>query len=197
MNERFRQRQTEALDKLSAGTYGTTGEVLNWSYYDETDVPATAGTISLFQIPVGGTKTIAKTNMSTAGQIPTGQKFIVSAIKVMYRSKDGVSTPAEANELNALFDNTIIQFRISNKAPMMQVKLSELMGMSLLSSAHGTAGAVTQYGVFGGVWKMKKGITLAGLTPFSVEVINVSTPAASVASDTLTISLHGTLIRAL
>ena len=193
-----RARQSQSLDNLQTGTYGTSGEKISWSYYDESAVPATAQTLVQFQTPIGGTKTLAHTNMVAAGQIPQGQKFVVEKIKVMYRSVSGVSTPAEANELMAFMDRAIIQFKISNKAPMMQAKLSDVMGLSLMAPITGTGGTASfSQGVFTGEWKLHTPITVGALTPFQVEIVLNDVPAASVVADILTTSLKGTLIRAL
>lgn len=194
---KMNERKSDALETLQRGSYGTTGEKIAWKYYDEATVPATAGTVTMFQIPQSGTKGIDQTNMVQSGAIPQGQKFIVTHLDVMYRSKDGVATPVEANALNAVLDRTIVTLVINNKAPMLQVKLSSLLGMSLMCPNTGTAGTVSQFGVFSGSWKLKTPLVLAGLVPFKTELVNVSAPDASVQGDFITVELCGTLYRAL
>lgn len=194
---RHDERNTRALETLQRGSYGSTGERLAWKYYDETTVPTVAGVVNMFQVPQSGTKGIEQTNMVQSGSVPQGQKFVVKSLEIMYRSKDGVATPAEANELNAILDRTIVTLVINNKAPMVQMKLSSLLGASLMCPNTGTAGAVSQFGTFSGKWKLATPVVLAGLVPFKVEVINTAVPATSVQGDFITISLCGTLYRAL
>lgn len=202
MNQRAVQ-QNRALEALQAGTYGATGEKLSWVYYDTAPVPAAAGAVQMFQTPISGTKTISETNMVTGGQIPQGQKFVINSIAMAYKSNTESTTIAELNEFYTLLNTAIVQIKISNKAPMLQIKLNELMGVQFMNAAAIAASAAlggistSQANIFTGVWKLKTPIVIGSLTPFAVELIFPTAPATSVQSDIITASLRGTLIRAL
>lgn len=187
------------LRNLQDGSYSSQGEKITWTYYDEANVPAVAGTVQYFQNPISGTKTIGQTNMVSAGQMPQGQKMNVEEIHVQYRSKDGITTIADQLAVNKFLDRAILQFKISNKAPMIQVKLSEILGLSMMTPTQAGAGSIAmpQVNLFTGKRKLNTPITLASLTPFNVELVLPDVPDASIVDDVITVNLNGTLIRAL
>lgn len=60
-------------------------EGIGWSFYDYTSYAQAGQTsLSFFQVPVGqSSKTLADTNMTLAGQLPSGQAFLIESIEVL------------------------------------------------------------------------------------------------------------------
>lgn len=188
----------EALDKVAVGTYGTEGDELDWTYYDEAIIAVAALTQRLFTTPLGsGGKTLDQTNLTLAGQIPQGQLLDVRAVKVMYTSGATKNTAA-VQDLYTLLTRTTVSIKLQNKESMGQWTLQELMGaaslIALTPTAAGDNISIIQP-KYHGVFPLNKKIVLAALTPFEVTVQHHVAPATSTANDRLKIGLAGILTR--
>lgn len=188
----------EALQTIGAGSYGTQGDMLDWSYYDEAVIAVATLTHRLFTNPLGSSgKTLDQTNLTVAGQIPQGQKLITHAIKVMYTS-NAAKTTAAIQEFYTLLARTTISIKLQNKETMGLWTLQELLGAATLVAATPTVAGDNIPIIqpkFHGVFPLNKKLVLAALTPFEVTVTHHAAPGATTAGDRLKVSLSGILSR--
>jgi hypothetical protein len=193
------QSRSRAMNRLQQGTYSSEGEGIDWKYYDTLPVAASTAQMQFFTVGQGGTKTLADTNMTLNGQIPNGQHMKIDHIRLTFRSLTGVTTLAEALAIQNFLDTAVLEFTILNKSPMLQTKLSDIIGMSLMAPVSQAAGAVTssEFGVLSATYKLKTPIILAGLTSFKCPVTITQTPDASLVGDVVTMYLGGRLVRSM
>lgn len=188
----------EALDKVAVGTYGTEGDELDWTYYDEAIIAAATNTHRLFTTPLGsGGKTLDQTNLTLAGQIPQGQLLDVRSIKFMYTSSVAKGT-AGIQDLFTMFARTTVSVKLQNKESMGQWTVQELLGCALQVAITPTvAGDNLPFPQpkFHGIFPLNKKIVLAALTPFEVTVIHHAAAPATAANDRFKIGLSGILTR--
>jgi hypothetical protein len=188
----------QAIDRLQRGTFGASGEKLDWSYYDRVVLVSTTTTTRLFTVQLGASgKTLADTNLTQSGQIPQGQLFRIKSIKTFYVTN---ATRATAN-VQMIYDvlkNTSVQIIIPNKGPMGQWSLMELMGASTLIAVTPTAAGDNIPVIqprYHGIFPLNIPMTLAALTPFYVEVTHHTAPNAALNDDRIYVSLSGMLVR--
>lgn len=190
--------RAEALQKVGVGTYGTEGDQLDWTYYDEALIAAATLTHRMFTTPLGtGGKTLDQTNLPLAGQIPQGQLLDVRAIKVSYTSA-AVKGTAALQDLYTLLTRTTVSIKLQNKETMGQWTLQEVMGANTLFAITPTAAGdnISQIQPrYHGIFPLNKKIILAALTPFEVTVIHHAAPAATLANDRFKFYLAGILTR--
>lgn len=188
----------EALEKLSVGTYGSEGDVLDWTYYDTAALAAATLTHQFFTTPLGQAgKTLADTNLTLAGQIPQGQLMDIRAIKIFYTTNNAFAT-ADVQSFYAMLDQTTVSVKLENKETMGQWTLHELLGASTLLAVTPTAAGDNIPIIqpkYHGVFPLNKKIILAALTPFKVTVQHHTAVAAALADDRLKIGLAGILTR--
>jgi hypothetical protein len=188
----------DALDRVGVGTYGTEGDELDWSYYDEALIAVATLTHRLFTTPLGsGGKTLDQTNLTIAGQIPQGQLLDVRAIKIMYTS-GAVKNTAGIQDFYTLLTRTTISVKLQNKETMGQWTLQEVMGANSLIALTPTAAGDNIPVIqpkFHGVFPLNKKIVLAALTPFEVTIQHHAAPGATTANDRLKVALSGILTR--
>lgn len=202
LQQRKRAGKIQALNNLGTGTYSTGGEKVHWEYYDRIALLNTTTVQDMFVTPTGqGTKTLADTNTSIGGLLPQGQNFVIRSLAVQYIAKTAITTGAPIQKINEWIDNTIVEFLISNKAPMFQLPLSRILGQSFTTDATMAAATSTmpsQYGVFNGVYKLGGlPLVLAAQTPFKVRFTSITANDASINADQVRLSLCGTLTRAI
>lgn len=190
--------RAEALQKVGVGTYGTEGDQLDWSYYDEALIAAATLTHRMFTTPLGtGGKTLDQTNLPLAGQIPQGQLLDVRAVKVSYTTSNAKAT-ADVQSLYTLLTRTTLSIKLQNKETMGQWCLQELFGANSLVALTPTAAGDNIPLIqprFHGIFPLNKKIILAALTPFEVTLIHHAAPAAALANDRFKFYLSGILTR--
>lgn len=188
----------EALEKLGVGTYGTEGDILDWTYYDTVALAAATLVNRFFTTPLGQAgKSIADTNLTLAGQIPQGQLMDIRAIKIMYTSADAFAT-ADVQSFYTMLDQTTINIKLQNKDTMGQWTLQELLGSATLAAMTPTAAGDNIPMIqpkYHGIFPLNKKIILAALTPFEVTVTHSTAVAAGLANDRLKVGLAGILTR--
>lgn len=188
----------QALERLQAGTYGTEGERIDWTYYDTATLAAATTTHRLFTNPLGaGGKTLDLTNLTQAGQIPQGQNLQVKAIKLMYKTAAAKATAAVQNFYDML-SQTTISIKLQNKDSMGQWTLQEISGASTLFALTPTAAGDNIPVIqprYHSIFLLNNKITLAALTPFEVTMIHHTAVNAALAGDLVKIGLAGSLIR--
>jgi len=185
---------------LQRGTYGSGGEKLDWSYYDTSQIVAGLTTYRYFQTQLGaGTpaKTLDRTNLTTAGQIPQGQHFTVHAVKMFYTSY-GAHGTADVQNLYALLKITTLEIILPGKDSMGTWTLQEMFGPSIQFAMTPTAAGDNiplHQPRYHGVFPLNTPLVLAALTPFEIRVIHHVAAPAGLADDYLMISLTGKLLR--
>lgn len=188
----------EALEKLQVGSFGSEGDELDWTYYDEALIAAATLTHRLFTTPLGsGGKTLDQTNLTLAGQIPQGQLLDVRSIKFMYTSSAAKAT-AGIQDLFTMFARTTVSIKLQNKETMGQWTVQELCGLNFAVAVTPTvAGDNLPFPQpkFHGIFPLNKKIVLAALTPFEVTVIHHAAAPATAANDRFKIGLAGILTR--
>lgn len=188
----------EALERLSIGTYGTEGDVLDWTYWDEEILAAATLTQRLFTVQLGGAgKTLAQTNLTTAGQIPQGQKFDVMALKLFYTTS-GAKATADVQTWYSMLANTTMSIKLQNKETMGQWTLQEILGMPTQFALTPTVAGdniPVNLPKYPGIFPLNKKITLAALTPFEVTIVHHVAPGAALNGDSLKVGLSGILTR--
>jgi hypothetical protein len=192
-----------ALAEMSLGTYASTGEKIDWSYYDSLVLTATGTEFSLFQVPIGGgatPKTLADTNMTNGGVLPQGQKFVVRAIRAEYLSHNSKGS-ADIDILYNFLRAATVRFFITGKDALFSKPLTEVMGIPMLwhtlPTVAGNNESISSMGRFVGVNVLNVPITLAALTNFEVRInIPAALGAVSIVADVLRLSLAGILVRA-
>lgn len=198
-----RRRQAIALSKTETGTYGTQAEKINREYWDEEILAAAVPTVRLFQVPMGGGKTRAQTNMILGGQIPTGVKFLIKTIAVYWVSVPGAgpatkrTTTLHIEELYDQLANTTLQVKIENKDVVFEATLQRLFGINFAVAVNVTA---TQNFPFpmstnNGLTVLRNHITLAAQTPFHVEIQHNTAIPASCVGDRFKVGLMGPVLR--
>jgi hypothetical protein len=191
-------QKPSVLQKLQRGTYGAGGEKIDWTYWD-TLVLATATTMfRLFVNPLGsGGKTLADTNMTSAGVMPQGQHLTVHALKLFYVSNAAHNTAA-VQSLYSFLRATTLEFIIPGKYTIGQWTLAEMMGTSSLFAVTPTAAGDNIpliQPTFKGVFPLNTPITLAALTPFEVQIQMHVASAAGLDGDRVLVGLNGKLLR--
>jgi hypothetical protein len=188
----------QALLNTQVGTYGTEGEQLDWTYYDEASMLSTTLTHRLFTNPLGsGGKTLAQTNLTLAGQIPQGQLLDVRAIKAMYVTDAAMAT-ADVQAFYTMLARTTVSIKLGNKETMGQWTLQELIGAATLLALTPTVAGDNIHTIqpkFHGIFPLNKKIILAALTPFEVTVVHHAAPGAALDGNLLKIGLSGILTR--
>lgn len=185
------------------GTYSKYGEKLSYSYFDTVALTAAGVDYSLFQTPIGGgatPKTIAQTNMTLGGQIPQGQKFIITKLKFFYVSA-AVKAAANEQTLNDFLAQGVIRIFITGKDAIYSKSVQEVLGQTIIWSDVALAASAPfsrSYSWYTGVDTLKTPITLAALTNFEVRL---TTPTALgggnvLIGDSVRVALSGTLFRA-
>lgn len=199
---RISSRSAEAiLRSMAQGSYGKGIEIIDWVYYDTLVLNAAVNQTTMFQVPVNGAAgvNLARTNMVAAGQIPTGQNFVVQAIRTLVFKPTLSVLDQDMQDLNNMLANTTMEFMIANKPSMLTLCVSDLLGPSLLQQYVAPAATVTSPQSlsprFHGVWPLNTPLVLAATVHFEYLVTHRVAVAASVTNTWLKIGLLGKLAR--
>ena len=201
MRKGFKMPRSSALRKLEEnGSYSkTAAEVLDFSYYD-TMIMATGTLLQrLFITPLGqGGKSLADTNMVSAGQLPQGQNFKIYNFKVFYQSYGGEFASADVNLWYKMLTETTFEFIVPGKDNLGQWTLWEMIGEStmiaLIPTTAGDNIPINQPR-YGGVFPLNKPIKIGAVQSFEVRIQHHVAPSANLDADKLFISLNGRLVR--
>ena len=201
MRKGFKMPRSSALRKLEEnGSYSkTAAEVLDFSYYD-TMIMATGTLLQrLFITPLGqGGKSLADTNMVSAGQLPQGQNFKICNFKVFYQSYGGEFASADVNLWYKMLTETTFEFIVPGKDNLGQWTLWEMIGEStmiaLIPTTAGDNIPINQPR-YGGVFPLNKPIKIGAVQSFEVRIQHHVAPSANLDADKLFISLNGRLVR--
>lgn len=192
--------KNRVLQDLQAGTYGSGGELIDWSYYDTATLAVATTVHRLFTIGLGGgavPKTLQTTNMTTGGSIPQGQNFTVHAIKVFYNTNNALAT-ADVLAFYNMLKNTTVEVILPGKDSLGTWVLQELFGMSVAAAVVPTvAGDNLDFNTprYHGVFPLNIPLVLAALTPFELRMTHHVAVTAGLADDRIQISLSGKLRR--
>jgi hypothetical protein len=120
-------------------------DVVNQPVYDSMSVAANTAfpKTTLFQSPVGASRTLAQTNMQLAGQLPAPQRLVVRAIKLI------VANNTTLVDLINILENVSVTFTVGKKpwfeGPAILLTAgcgAQMVSASQLGTAAGTLGTV-------------------------------------------------------
>lgn len=182
---------------LQRGTYGTQGEVKDWSYYDTAKLSVGSNVYNYFTVATGQQgKTLADTNLNSAGSIPQGQNFTINDIK-MFITADNLYSEVDVIEFYKWLCTTTLSVEVSGKSPLLQVNLNELMGinssMLLVPSVPGDNVGGVSLPIPRKQYELKIPIVLGGTTTFKVVLTSSEGIHDQLTDLKVQISLHGVL----
>lgn len=177
------QAQYNQVIQARQGSYNeASAQWISHELYDTLVIPATANTLSFFQVPIGGVKGLTKTNMKQGGQLPVNQNFRFNAVEISFINEvGGAAADLDTNAEAAIevLQNTAWQFVIDGREYDLQFAGAALLpAMMHFSAANisASAGRMTSKGEY----KIGAKINLGGLTSFGMNV-NFTNNAAVVA----------------
>jgi len=187
---------------VKTGTYLPGGEKLHWTYYDTATLVATGVSYSLFQTQLGAgatPKTYAQTNLTSAGQIPKGQKFTIHAISLEFLSHAQKVT-ADIQLLFTFLTTSWIRFIIPGKDSLYTKTISTILGTPVLWSTTPTVAGnnelIMSIGRFVGVDRLSIPIIMEEQTPFEVRLeYPTALGATNIVGDFVRVNLNGILDR--
>lgn len=194
-------RKVGNLARLARGTYGKGGEILDWTYYDSAILAAATTVHRLFTVALGGgapAKTLDRTNMTTAGQMPQGQNLAVRAIKIWIATANALAT-ADVQTFYTMLRTATVELILPGKDSMGQWNMAEVLGAATLTALTPTAAGDNIPIVqprFHGILPLNTPLVLAALTPFEVRITHHTASGAALDGDLLFVGLTGTLQRA-
>lgn len=199
LTDRQKERRFFMGRDLSTGSRSkNTMRELEWTYYDTVTLATATLEHRMFTAGIGvNSKMKWQTNMKIGGQIPTGERMTVTAIKTLYSTHADIASTAIASIIQML-TRTVIEVKISGADSILTMTLNELMGLPMLMSTTlvATYGSAPIFNpCFNGILKLKRPIVFAENE--SVEVVlthNVASPAG-LDGDWLKIGLNGILER--
>lgn len=198
-----------ALDKFAVNS--SQGMDVVWEPLYDYQTYAQAGQTSLafFQVPIGqGGKTLADTNIQSAGQLPAPQKFIVESIQVdFYPGGDVNGTTVDGSTVNwddvyTVLKSGWLDFTVGNKSRLQQAPIGSFppayraAGGAALTGAASVANTITSvdYASFAGREFSIIPVTLPANQNFNV-TLNWPTAVAINNDARIGVKLNGTLFR--
>lgn len=162
---------------------------MDWVYYDTKDVSTTGNTDISFFANTEGAQLIHITNLGSANELPTNEKFEVQEIHVM-------ATPdIEVNDVYELFEEAMIEVKINNNRKLIVPAL--LCGSNarayLMTEDQADAATDSFMSPAGGPFKLDIPIIIPGGVKFEV-IFRTGTTAAG-NGDAIIIALRGKLTR--
>jgi hypothetical protein len=191
------------LERMQSGTQLTSGERIDWTYYDTATLVSTTLSHRMFTVALGGSvgagaaKTLAETNMEVQGLLPQGHKLFVRAIKLTYYAS-AVLDEDDAQAVFTVLEKTTLIIKPSGKDSLGTWKLNELMNSPM--------NAVVVPSVPGdnveslpkrcvGIFPLNKVLILAALASFGVTVTHHYVISALTDGHRITVGLNGRLDR--
>lgn len=188
------------IEKLQKGTYaGTSGELLDYSYYDTWKMSTGDSKYDFFTVPINANgKDYSDTNFKLNGQMPLGHAFQVNEIQLFFKvnSQIGSGTGDISESLiNNFLSESVLFFDISGKDYVGIWKLPEILGISTLYDSDGTF--FPSRNVFSGKKKLQIPIYIASLTNFKITIQNFQSGGVvqGLNGSELTVSLIGLLAK--
>lgn len=174
-------------------------EGIRSSLYDfQTYAQAGQTSLTFFQTPVGqSSKTLADTNMESAGSLPTPKNFLVEGIEIYFFpgndiSKTGAIAAENWNDVYDVAKSGFLNFFIGSKSYLTEAPIGRfpakcgLQGTGALADTTTAAASrvtVIDYAKFGGIpYKMDPPILLVSTQNFNVTLNWPSAVAISVAA---------------
>jgi hypothetical protein len=186
--------------QLDEGTYlKEGGEIRSWSYFSRYAMVNNTTEAKIFSQKLGdvGFTRIDQTNLPLGGLIPTSQRMDVKGFSLRYQSGAAKSSVKAQDILNWLA-TTVLQFNITDKIPMFQMRIASLMGIVIPMIQTDAAVNIfinTVMTAAKPVFMLERKIVLASQTPYSVSILpGVAASAANVGDgDFLDVGLVGDL----
>lgn len=179
------------------------GEAIDWTYYDTAEMDAAVlvhrfFTASLGQQKTGGgQKTLADTNLTSAGALPQGQAFRVHLLKVGYVTSAAKAT-ADLNLFYNLLNNTTVELVVPGKDSLGTYRLMELCGITIAFALTPTVAGdniAQMQPTFIGKFKLNIPWDIGATQSFELKVQHHVPVPASLEDDKLILGLNGELKR--
>ena len=184
---------------LERGTYGNSGEKMDWTYYDTMKIDNTVATYDFYSIPNGQQgKNLADTNFPLSSVMPSTENFNVFALKVWFVTDDDLDTD-NRQMIYTMFERTTVEIKIGGKDSMGTFKLIELFGTSSLIALTPTVAGDNIPLIqpsFKGIMPINNRLTLAASTPFRVRLTHWTLPNEDLKDCKIVFGMNGTLFRA-
>src|SRR6476659_6247073 len=173
---------------LDEGTYlQQGGEIKTFALYSRYTVAGNTVRTQLFATQLGGTNftRLDQTNMILGGQMTNADKMVIKGLLLGY---NGGAAQSDANYIAIMswLRTTALEFIIGSKAPMLQMRLADMMGVALnLFNATGATNVeqITIKTEIKPFYRLERPITLASGTPFHVDIIPGVAAAAQQVTD--------------
>ena len=201
------------LDQLRSYKVRQPGNVegIGWSLYDfATYVQAGQTSLAFFQAPVGQSgKTLADTNMQLAGQLPSGQAFLIESIEIfLFPTFDPSQTsttdtvvPEFTNDVYTVAKSGLLTLNIGSKTYVQEAPLGKfppktrLAGVDAISTSEATVTKFTDYAAMAGrPYILRSPYLLESSQNFSVSLTWPTSVAVS-ADTRIGVSMEGVLYR--
>lgn len=193
-------RGPSALQQLQdeGGYSQRAAEVLDWTYYDSFALATGTLVNRLFTIPLGqSSKTLAMTNLPTAGQLPQGQNMRVHNIKIGYVTDAAMAT-ADVQYFYSMLYNTTLEIVIPGKDSMGTWGLWEIFGIcsatALTPTAAGDNIRITMP-KFTGIYPLNFPLKIGATQSFEARITHHVAANTALDGNRLFIGLNGRLIR--
>jgi len=184
----MRAMQSGARSKISGDKY-------DYTYYDTAVLAAATRSHRMFTQSLGGTKTLADTNMKIGGQVANGKKLVVRCIKFTYVAKAQKAT-AFLQQYYDFLDQSTIQILLDGKEDQGTYRLTEMMGASEYISVVPTVPGDNLHqnqSVVNGILKLNEKIVLPALQVFEILLVHHTATNAALDDDRFVIGLNGKL----
>lgn len=173
---------------LDEGTYlKQGGEIRTFALYSRYTVAANTTRTQLFVSKLGdaGFTRLDQTNMILGGQMTNADKLVIKALLLGY---NGGAAKSDANfiAISSWLRTTALEMIISNKAPVLQARLADMLGMAYnVFNATGAANIeqTTIKTEIKPLFRLERPITLAAGTPFHVDIVPGVAAAAQQVTD--------------
>lgn len=191
-----------ALNNLSTGTYKSSGDIFDFTLWDNFPLSATVNSHTMFQAGQGTTdpntgniKTLTDTNLPGSNGIPQGWKLFVKCIK-LFIVPTAVLTDANLVKLYQFVANTVAQFKVIGKDQMGQWLFLELMNLPLPIAATATAAGYPTTQIKGfGMLPLNLPLVLASNVRFNVQIDQSAASDAALNGTRVWFGLNGILER--
>jgi hypothetical protein len=187
------RKRREVSDKLEGRTYSGSVEVKDpWPYYDTFVLDATAGPTILFNNSSSRARSLSNYPYQ---QLPSGQAFDVSSIRVSYYSHAPMVDATQQLFLDFI-NRAVLQIQINNKVPAYERNLGSLIGgqvQAVISPAATYASRNMTAWTANTVVRFRKKIQLDQTTQWTVNILKDAANNAAITGDYLRVEMIGRL----
>ncbi len=170
------------LGLIANGSYGGASDVQDHYLYDTLALQGSnQSEYKYFSTPVGGAKTIQKTNMVGQGTLPAGQNYVAQALgfKFLPNSTDADTINSLVADLYTVLSKTTLRVIITGREYDLECPASIFLPAVSIAGESATNTSVSRIGEFNvNNWiALQTPITIAQLVSFSITLLVENTDA--------------------